>query len=170
MSGAAEPLSTITIYADGSATPLGTVEASSSGTWSWSSAPGFTNTALHTFAVEATDIAGNVGISANSGIYGTTGNDVLVGGPGYILSGGREATHSLFEGNFGHDVVNYFRAVGWAHDILQFSAAEFQNFAQVLSHATQVGTSVVITVDPADTVTLHNTQIKSLVSSDFHFV
>jgi hypothetical protein len=171
LSGAAEPLSTVMICADGSATPLGTVEASSSGTWSWSSASGFTNTAIHTFVVEAMDIGNvDVGVSPNIGTYGTPVNDVLIGGPSYVLSGGGGSDTFVFEGNFGNDLVNYFRASGSTHDILQFSATEFQNFAQVLSHAAQVASSVVITVDGADTVTLHNAKIKSLVSSDFHFV
>ena len=96
MSGTAEPLSTITIYADGSATPLGSVKTSSSGTWSWISTPGFTNTAIHTFSVEATDVNGNVGISGNIGIYAGTGNDVLIGGPGYVLSGGARSDTFVF--------------------------------------------------------------------------
>lgn len=170
LSGTAEPLSTIAIYADGGATPLGTVETSSSGTWSWTSAPGFTNATVHTFSVEATNAAGNVGISATIGIYGTPGDDVLIGAPGYILSGGGGSDTFVFGPNFGHEVVNYFNTSGSAHDILQFSATEFQNFAAVLAHAAQVGTEVVITADAADTVILHNTKMKSLVSGDFHFV
>ena len=132
--------------------------------------PGFTDTTLHTFSVEATNVAGNVGISANIGIFGTPGNDVLIGGPGYVLSGGGGSDTFAFGSNFGHDVVNYFKMSGTTHDILQFSATDFQNFADVLSHAAQVGTDVVITADAADTVTLHHAKITSLVSSDFHFV
>ena len=73
----------------------------------------------------------------------------------------REATRSFSGSNFGEDVVNYFNTSGKAHDILQFSATDFQNFADVMSHAAQVGSNVVITADAADAVTLHNVKIKS---------
>jgi hypothetical protein len=43
------------------------------------------------------------------------------------------------------------------------------NFADVLSHATQVGSGVVITQD-ANMLTLNNVTMKALASTDFTFV
>jgi len=40
----------------------------------------------------------------------------------------------------------------------------------VLSHATQVGSDIVIAQDAHDAVTLHNTALSQLTSQNFHLV
>jgi hypothetical protein len=87
-------------------------------------------------------------------------NDLLVGN-------GNSDTFA-FAANFGHDVIQDFVAGGSKHDVIQFSTSEFASFANVLSHASQVGQDVVIATGN-DTLTLKNTKLSALNSHDFHF-
>ena len=81
--------------------------------------------------------------------YGAGGNDTFVFGPG-----------------FGQDKIMDFQA---SQDTLQFSPSLLTSFAAAMADAKQVGASTVIAVDPNDSVTLVNVNMKSLTSSNFHF-
>ena len=100
----------------------------------------------------------------DSTLVSTTGNDVLNGVGGFDTF--------VFNGtNFGKDVINDFRMnAGANHDVIQFSQSAFNSFAAVLSHAEQVGGSVVITYNATDSVTVHNVALNKLTSADFHFL
>ena len=74
----------------------------------------------------------------------------------------------VFAANFGRDVIKDFVTSGSAQDTIQFSKTTFDNFASVLSHASQVDQDVVIS-SGSDTLTLKNTKLGSLNSGDFHF-
>jgi Ca2+-binding RTX toxin-like protein len=132
--------------------------------------------AIHTFSIEAVDSSGNVGVSAKIGIYAHSGDQVITGGPGAVLSGGHMISNGVasdtfvFDAGFGHDIINYFHVSGSNHDVIQFSASLFQDFAAVLAHAAQVGSNVLITADAADTLTIHHAKLSGLHSSDFTFV
>ena len=78
----------------------------------------------------------------------------------------------VFNGtNFGKDVINNFQpGSGANHDVIQFSQNAFTSFANVLSHAEQVGGNVVISNGAAESVTLQNVALNKLTSADFHFV
>ena len=72
---------------------------------------------------------------------------------------------------FGKDIIADFAASGAAHDIINIRANPMLNsFAAVMSRATQVGTSVVIAQNSANSITLLNTSRSSLSSADFRFV
>jgi Ca2+-binding RTX toxin-like protein len=167
-SGATATGDVINIY-DGT-THLGSTTVGSNGQWSFTTAT-LSNT-VHYFTSTATDVAGNVGTSTGAAIYGTSGNDTLVSTPGNdIMTGGSGADTFVFNGSsFGKDVITDFTVQGAHHDIIQFSQADFNSFAAVLAHATQVGSNTVIAYDANDTVTLHNVQINKLTQADFHFV
>jgi hypothetical protein len=91
----------------------------------------------------------------------------LIGGPSDILTGGAGADTFVFKSDFGSNVVNNFTP---GADTLQFSQSMFASVADVLSDAQQVGSDIVITHDPLNMVTLHNTQLANLHASDFHIV
>jgi hypothetical protein len=61
-----------------------------------------------------------------------------------------------------------FNANGRGHDVIQFSKSVFDNFADVLAHATRSGHDVVI-ADHGDSLTLKHTKLSVLDKSDFHF-
>ena len=77
----------------------------------------------------------------------------------------------MFSGSFGQDIIAAFKAAGTAHDIIDFQGNPvLTSFANVMSHATQVGTSVLITQDASNILTLINATKTALTSADFKFV
>ena len=167
INGTADANSQIKLY-DGTSL-LGSVKAGADGTWSFTTAQLLN--AVHTFKAQEVDSAGHV-VATSSGnavlgsswghstLTSTTGNDVLVGQ-------GHSDTF-VFAPNFGNDTVKGFIARRNGHDTIQFSKTEFDSFASVLSHASQVGNDVVIATG-SDSVTLKNVKIGALNSHDFHF-
>jgi Ca2+-binding RTX toxin-like protein len=167
ITGTADANSQIKLY-DGTSL-LGAVKAGADGTWSLTTAQ--LSNAVHTFKAQEVDStghvvatsSGNAVLSSSSGhstLTSTTGNDILVGQ-------GHSDTF-VFAPNFGHDVIKNFVASGTGHDTIQFSKTEFDSFASVLSHASQVGQDVVIS-SGNDTLKLLNTKLSALNSHDFHF-
>jgi hypothetical protein len=67
---------------------------------------------------------------------------------------------------FGSSVITDFAT---SNDQVQFDHRLLASFADVMSHAAQVGHDVVITVDAADKLTLQNVNLGSLHASDFLF-
>ena len=167
INGTADANSQIKLY-DGTSL-LGSVKAAADGTWGFTTAQ--LSNAVHTFKAQEVDSAGHVvatssgnailgSSSGHSTLTSTTGNDVLVGQ-------GHSDTF-VFAPNFGNDTVKGFIAGGIGHDTIQFSKTEFDSFASVLSHASQVGHDVVVATG-SDSVTLKNVKIGALNSHDFHF-
>ena len=150
---------------------LGTVTASTKGTWSFTTASNLSDT-LHVFLTRATDAAGNAStISGQSGtaqfgstqadlIKTTIGNDIMFGGGG--------ADTFSFLNAFGKDVIQDFTATGVDHDVINFHNSSL-NATNVLTNAKQVGTSTIITQDANNTLTLNNVSAKSLIAADFTF-
>jgi Ca2+-binding RTX toxin-like protein len=104
----------------------------------------------------------------NDAVSGGAGNDEIYGGKGNdTLTGGSGSDAFVFTPNFGHDTVTDFSAAGG--DVVQFDKAVFANWAQLLSHAVQSGSNVVITADPSNSVTLQNVALSSLQQSNFQF-
>jgi hypothetical protein len=152
---------------------IGTVTANAAGAWSVTTK---LPTGTHSYTETATDAAGNAGKSLGAALFskstrvaltGGSGDDVLVGGSGDTLSGG--AGHDRFVSNrpFGLETVNDFSPVD---DTIVFDKTLFSSFDSVMSHAKQSGTSVLITYDNADVVTLKNVSLTSLTAADFVFV
>jgi Ca2+-binding RTX toxin-like protein len=109
-------------------------------------------------------------VSSGSAILGSTGSNTLTSTAGNdLFVGNGQADTFVFAPNFGKDVINDFRASGLSHDVVQFSKSIFDNFADVLAHATQSGQSVVIADHAGDSLTLKNTKLTDLNTADFHF-
>jgi len=165
--GTADAYSQIKLY-DGIKS-LGMVNTGSDGTWSFTSSSAVSN-AVHTFTAQELDSTGHVTASSGSAILGTTGNDTLASTSGNDLLRGHGGNDTfVFAPNFGHDVIKGFAASGWGQDAVQFSKSVFDNFADVLAHATQSGQDVVIAAGTGDSLTLKNVKLAALDKTDFHF-
>ena len=165
--GVADANSQIKLY-DGNAS-LGTVNTAADGSWSFKTSSAVSDT-VHTYAAKQIDSTGQVVGTSGNAILGSTGNNTLKGTSGDDLFTGNGGTDTfVFAANFGKDVIKDFAATGRSHDVIQFSKSVFDNFADVLAHATQVGQDVVISADASDSVTLKNTKLSAISSNDFHF-
>ena len=82
-----------------------------------------------------------------------------------------EGGHDTFDfaANFGKDVITDFGAGRRSHDVVEFSKTVFDDFADVLAHASQDGQDVVIDAGGGNSLTLKNTSLSSLDRTDFHF-
>jgi hypothetical protein len=164
LAGSSEANSSISIYDNNTGTMLGHTTAGSTGVWS--TLMGNISNTVHSLTLMASDSAGHTG-SANV-VYGTTGNDTITAGAanetlfGY---GGNDTF--VFSANIGKDTIADFQAT---NDVLQISHNVFASFADVLAHAAQVGSDVTVTIDPHDSVTLHNTTLTHLTTNNFHLV
>jgi hypothetical protein len=164
--GTADAYSQIKIF-DGSK-EIGSVKANADGDWSYGTGSVSSNH-IHTFSAKALDKSGQVVSTSGSAIVGTSGANTLTGTSGDdIFIGKGHPDTFVFAPNFGNDTIKDFRACGPSHDVVQFSKSTFDNFADILSHATQSGHDVVI-ASGHDTLTLKNTKIGALDKSDFHF-
>lgn len=165
--GTADAYSQIKIY-DGSKT-IGTVTADKDGDWAYASWSALSN-AVHTFTAKEAGQSGSSSADSGSAIVGSYGSNTLIGTSGDDLFIGRGHPDTfVFATNFGNDVIKDFRASGSGHDVIQFSKSVFDNFADVLSHATQSGQDVVISAGQHDSLTLKNTKLAALDKFDFHF-
>jgi hypothetical protein len=164
LAGSAEPNSSISIYDSNTGTHLSQTTADSFGTWSVLMEK-LSNT-VHSFTATASDQAGHTG--SVHAVIGTAGNDTITNGAANeVLFGNGGADTFVFSGNIGKDTIADFQA---SNDALQLSHNVFSSFADVLAHATQVGSDVTIHFDAADSVTLHNTMLAHLTTNDFHLV
>ncbi|WP_041797936.1 ExeM/NucH family extracellular endonuclease [Rhodopseudomonas palustris] len=111
------------------------------------------------------------GGAGNDTLKGGSGADIITGGAGNdILTGGSGADVFVFAAGFGKDTVTDFATTGSSADLLQFSSDMFADFADVMAHTAQVGSSVVVTLDADTSITLANVQMTSLAADDFRFV
>ena len=104
------------------------------------------------------DLQGDAGVNR---IEGLAGDDTLAGLDGSDIF--------VFAANFGKDVISDFQATGASHDVVEFSKTVFDDFADVLAHASQQGQDVVIDAGGGNTLTLKNTSLTALDRTDFHF-
>jgi hypothetical protein len=150
-------------------TNIGSTTVNSNGNWNFTT-PALSS-AVHTLTTTVTDAAGNVGQSSGAVDYAPASHQTLTstGGNDIMLGTGRGDTFVFSGTNFGHDTVTNFRT-GTGHDVIDFSQAAFSGFADVLAHAQQVGSNVVIAHDAANSVTLKNVALSHLTAADFHFV
>jgi Ca2+-binding RTX toxin-like protein len=106
--------------------------------------------------------AGDDLLNAGNGkdtLNGGTGNDTLTGGHGPDLF--------IFENNPGKDIVKDF---DFHNDTMKINPFVFGGYADVLAHAHQVGSSVVIaTSDGQSSITLQDFKLASLHSYEFTF-
>ena len=119
------------------------------------------------------ELAGGRGNDAMNGgdgddiLSGNDGRDVLTGGAGNDrMTGGDNSDLFVFGAGFGKDVITDLRD----NDRIVIDDGLFQNFQALRAASQQVGSSVVITVDADNTITLQHTHLSSLHSNDFLFV
>ena len=164
LTGTSEASSLVSIYDGHSGAGLGVTVTSSAGSWTLPLL-GQSNS-VRDFIVKASDQAGNTG--SDHVVYGTTGNDTITNSaPNELLYGNGGNDTFVFSGNIGKDTIADFSA---SNDIVQLSKNTFADFAVVLAHATQVGSDVTITIDPSNSVTLHNTALSQLTHNNIHIV
>ncbi|WP_057462811.1 VCBS domain-containing protein, partial [Pseudovibrio sp. POLY-S9] len=104
-----------------------------------------------------------VGDDGANNLNGYAGNDTLVGGYGsdtFVFSGSM----------FGNDTITDFEAGAGSDDIIQFDSETFTNFDAVIAAASDEGSSVVISLDDDNSVTLNNVSKSELHADDFQFV
>ena len=85
-------------------------------------------------------------------VFGTSGNDTFTSTPAnetFVGRGGNDTF--VFTGNFGKDTILDFQA---SNDVLQLDHNTFANYSDVLAHAAQVGSDVVIAADAQHSITL----------------
>lgn len=95
-------------------------------------------------------------------IIASHGNDRVAGGAGN--------DKFVFGADFGHDVITDFDTGTRkkpVQDVIDLSAAQFNNFTDLKSHAVQEGDDVVITVGPDSSLTLENINLTDLRADDF---
>ncbi|HEX8666087.1 MAG TPA: cadherin domain-containing protein [Beijerinckiaceae bacterium] len=119
--------------------------------------------------------AGNDYLSGSDGndiIGGDEGNDTIFAGSGSdYLVGGSGDDHFIFDGAFQSSVVvDFTPGPGVSgHDVIQFGPGVFTGFDDMMAHAIQSSTSVLITTDGGAALTLVNVQKTSLTADDFAF-
>jgi hypothetical protein len=75
-----------------------------------------------------------------------------------------------FGPGFGHDTVSGFEAGPGFVDIIEFNPSVLADIKAVLTAAKQVGSDVVITIDPNTSISLKNVKVSNLTWDDFRFV
>ncbi|WP_158596031.1 beta strand repeat-containing protein [Oleomonas cavernae] len=90
-------------------------------------------------------------------LTGLRGNDTLIGGNG--------ADTFVFGTSFGRDRITDFAD----NDMIRMQDGLFTSFADVQAHAAQVGVDIVITLDSANIITIHNYALANMNAGDFLF-
>jgi Ca2+-binding RTX toxin-like protein len=105
------------------------------------------------------------GEAGDDNLVGGNGNDTLFAGSGSdYLQGDAGDDFFVFEQNFGASlIIDFETGTAAHHDIIQFKGGVFSDFPDVLAHAVQQATNVVITASTGDSLTLANVQIANLV-------
>ncbi|MBR0869543.1 hypothetical protein JQ633_04170 [Bradyrhizobium tropiciagri] len=109
-------------------------------------------------------------------LIGGSGNDKLVASGGHdILTGGADSDTFIIHGG-NHVITDFATGLGTRDRIdldsfkpgaLDFGQNMFRTFADVLAHATQDGTDVVIDLGKGNTLTLQDVQKSTLTAGDF---
>jgi len=108
----------------------------------------------------------------NDTMLGGGGRDTLTGGAGDDrLVGGSQNDRFNFTPGSGADLIVDFAAGAGPGDVIGLIGwgAAFNDFADVLAAASQVGNNVVINLGGGDSITLQGTTIASLNADDFAF-
>ena len=103
----------------------------------------------------------------NDVIDGGRGNDIIIGGRGDdTLTGGHGDDTFIFRHGFGHDVITDFNWSPGNHDVIYFEHGMFADFDDFAAHSMQVDSSVVISVDANDDITLQHVDKINLSAHD----
>jgi Ca2+-binding RTX toxin-like protein len=163
--GTSEANSTVAVYDTATDKCLGQTTANSSGGWSLV-VVGLAPNCAQGFVAIAHDQLGNIGGAAC--VYGTQGDDTLLSSlANEIFTGKGGHDTYAFSGNFGNDTITDFQS---SANVIQLDRQAFGDFAGVMSHASQVGSDVVISVDAGNSLSLHNTLLSQLTANNIHLV
>jgi hypothetical protein len=175
ISGTAEANSSVQVY-EGTKL-LGTATANSSGSWSLKFSG--TTASQHVLTVSETTSDGSHVGAAGVTLYGTTkqtlvggiGDDFLIGASGDRLTGGLGDDHFIINKGSGKETVTDFHGLApdGSGDHLCIDHQLASSFADIMTHATQSGTNVILTLSKTDVVTLEHTQVADLHAGDFLF-
>jgi Ca2+-binding RTX toxin-like protein len=103
------------------------------------------------------------GNALDNGLEGNAGDDTLTGG------GGNDSF--VFRHGYAHDTITDFHGGAGPSDAIALSGfGNVTSFADVLSHATQVGADTVIDFGGGDQLVLQNVLKSGLVADDFRFI
>jgi hypothetical protein len=169
LSGEAAAGATVKVFDNGAL--VGTTTANSAGDWSLNARVGNGN-GVHSFTETSVDATGATTSSTGAAIFsraggiqltGGNGDDVLFGRSGDTLVGGAGHDKFVFDTSFGRETVQDFDPTT---DTISFDHSDFASATDVLQHATQSGTSVLIS-HGADVLTLQNTSLSALHESNF---
>ena len=107
------------------------------------------------------------GNDGNDRLDGVDGDDRLIGGAGDDdLIGGAGSDSFVFGPAFGRDTIEDFQAAGTDHDVIEFDHAVYADASSALAAFSQIGSDVVVTSSPADTILVRNTQIASITDAN----
>jgi len=98
-----------------------------------------------------------IGDGGANAIEGRAGNDTLTGAAGNDTF--------VFRAGFGHDNITDFVT---GQDVIELHDGLFADANAALAAAVQNGSDVMITVDAANSIVLHNVVLSNLHASDFH--
>lgn len=170
VSGSADPGSAVSVF-EGS-TLLGSARADGAGTWALT-LPG-SSAAQHRLSLTALSPDGVTTAAAGVLLYGKSkqvltggaGDDVLIGASGDRLVGGAGSDTFVFNAGPGKEVIADFDPNA---DRIHMSSWLAADFADLMSHARQSGSSVVISLTKSDVLTLEHVSLAALDASDFLF-
>ena len=110
------------------------------------------------------------GSSAANRLDGAAGDDVLDGRAGDdILIGGDGNDRFVFASGDGQDTVWDFVAGDSSGDVIDLGGYGITSFAELQGLMREVGNDVVIALDAANAITLHDVSLSSLNAQDFAF-
>jgi serralysin len=112
-----------------------------------------------------------IGDASGNWLNGRGGYDYVVGGGGAdTLIGGDGNDTFSFSAGFGKDIVTDFAGGPGSSDYLRIDLGiAFDTFSEIIAATNQVGLDTVISISIADTITLSNVLVTSLVADDFIF-
>ncbi|RJF88039.1 calcium-binding protein [Oleomonas cavernae] len=139
---------------------LSAVYGSASGT------PGTSTNDIENLVLLGTRNSTATGNALNNHLTGNVGNNTLTGlGGADTLTGGVGRDTFVFGAGFGKDTITDFEA----DDVIRFQDGLFAGFADIMAHAVQSDTAVVITWSAGNKLTLADTLLGDLQSDDFLF-
>lgn len=155
-------------------TLLGTATASADGGWSLRLPA--SSAATHALTLTATDANGATTADGlllygktKQTLTGGSGNDVLIGASGDRLIGGTGDDRFVINTGPGKQTVADFQAGVSGGDLLAIDHSLASDFADLMSHAKQSGSNVLLSFTKADVITLENVSLGALHAGDFLF-
>jgi hypothetical protein len=104
--------------------------------------------------------------NARANVTGNSDTIEMLGSSGNWLSLSGNSEMIAFAAQFGQSYVSGFNST----DTMAFSMSDFVDFQALQSKMSQSGADTIITLDASNSVTLANTKLTDLASSQFKFI